>query len=72
MHFGRDDQELILRLALVDFDGSEALKAIGQSYEIDDQSLESYCSNVVNAIKGICEWIIKNKDLMKYISGAEM
>ena len=60
LHFGLNDQELILRLALVDFNGEKALNALETTnlpYTIDELFLRTYCPRVINAIKAICEWI---------------
>lgn len=63
-HFGRGPEELSLRLALVDFDGSSALEAIDGSEHITvmmlDRVIEAHCSKVIYAIELMCSWL---KDL---------
>ena len=58
--FGRPDNELTARLAYVDFDGVKALSASEQvksEKEIDEDFLETYCGNTLNAIDHICDWL---------------
>lgn len=60
-HFGRPAEELSLRLALVDFDGKQALEALNTSSPIDEQKLTEiihvHCSKVITAIDLLCEWV---------------
>jgi aspartate aminotransferase len=60
--FGRPPGELTVRIAFVDFDGTAALEAAGNSPH--DESLpadfsETYCANCVAAIDLICDWVAK-------------
>lgn len=58
--FGRPPEELTLRLAYVDFDGSRALVATRQHYanrDLDAEFLEVYCPNMVEAGAALCDWI---------------
>ena len=58
--FGRRVGELTLRMAYVDFDGGEAIRAADR--EPDDRELNAlflrkYCPRVTDAMKRICTWI---------------
>lgn len=55
--FGRPDDELSARIACVDFDGREALRAAAAGGDIDEAFLRCYCANVVEAIDRLCEWL---------------
>ena len=59
-NFGRPDDELTARLAYVDFDGARALEAaeqLPQSENLDDQFLELYTPNIIDAIDKIVTWL---------------
>ncbi|RPI73249.1 MAG: aminotransferase class I/II-fold pyridoxal phosphate-dependent enzyme, partial [Ignavibacteriales bacterium] len=58
--FGRPETELTARIAYVDFDGVRALSAAEQAKsekEIDNDFLETYCGNTIDAIDRICDWV---------------
>ncbi len=58
--FGRQSDELTLRLAYVDFDGSRALAAADQIppyMDIDEDFIRTYCGNTVSAIENMCDWL---------------
>lgn len=58
--FGRQPEELSLRLAYVDFDGARALEAaehIPMHQELDSDFLDYYCLSPVEAIKRTCAWL---------------
>ena len=55
--FGRSEDELILRLAYVDFDGAAALQAAGSNTVLDEQWLTVHCPRVVRGIQSICSWV---------------
>ena len=58
--FGRPENELTARIAYVDFDGVRALSASEQvksEKEIDEDFLETYCGNTIEAIDRICDWV---------------
>jgi aspartate aminotransferase len=58
--FGRPETELTARIAYVDFDGIRALSASEQvktDKEIDQDFLETYCGNTLDAIDRICDWV---------------
>jgi aspartate aminotransferase len=58
--FGRPENELTARIAYVDFDGVRALSASEQvksEKEIDEDFLEIYCGNTIEAIDRICDWV---------------
>ena len=58
--FGRPENELTARIAYVDFDGVKALAAseqIKSEKEIDEDFLETYCGNTIEAINIICDWL---------------
>ncbi len=54
--FGRPADELSFRLADVDFDGSEALKAAAHQGRIDRAFLNKYCGRVMAASAAIADW----------------
>jgi aspartate aminotransferase len=58
--FGRPENELTARIAYVDFDGIKALSASEQvksEKEIDEDFLQTYCGNTIDAIDIICDWL---------------
>ncbi len=60
--FGRDPAELTARIALVDFNGEEALGAASKNYsnkEIDDLFVQKYAPRITEAITRLCEWFSK-------------
>lgn len=62
MHFrkGREDTELMARLAYVDFDGKavlDALESYPESSPLDEVFLKKYCGKVIEGIDRICNWI---------------
>lgn len=57
--FGCQPEELIARLAYVDFDGARVLQALELQpvdAPLDEDFLSMYCPNVVNAINRLCDW----------------
>ena len=54
--FGRESQELSLRLAFVDFDGEAALHALEHGGTADRDFLAHHCAPVVTAIDRMCAW----------------
>ena len=57
--FGRPPAELTARLAYVNFDGAQALKAVGDipsEMPLDDGFLRAHCGEVLMAIDRLCEW----------------
>jgi aspartate aminotransferase len=58
--FGRPEEELTARMALVDFDGARALTAcesLPPSEKPDLDFLQTYCGNVIDAVDKLCEWV---------------
>jgi aspartate aminotransferase len=58
--FGRQPEELTARIAYVDFNGEEALKAsqsISLEVELNQDFINSYCPNLMRAADIISEWI---------------
>jgi aspartate aminotransferase len=58
--FGRPEDEFTARISYVDFDGAKALAAseqINSKEKINGEYLNSYCSNTLEAIDIICDWI---------------
>lgn len=58
--FGRPKEELTTRLAYVDFEGSKALAACETlpPYKApSEEFLNSYCSNIIEAVDLICKWV---------------
>jgi aspartate aminotransferase len=53
--FGRPDRELSARLAIVDFDGTEALRAAATE-TVDDDFVRTHCPRVTTAIERMAEW----------------
>lgn len=57
--FGRPQEELMARMAYVDFDGKEALQA-AEAYgnkPIDDDFLELYCPRMLRGVQAMCDWV---------------
>ncbi len=62
--FGRQKDELTMRIAYVDFDGSAVLDAsidhsMGRS--LPDDFSEKHCGRVVEAVNRLCEWITRSR-----------
>ncbi|MCP5199734.1 MAG: aminotransferase class I/II-fold pyridoxal phosphate-dependent enzyme [Gammaproteobacteria bacterium] len=57
--FGRPPEELSLRLACVDFDGSAALAAAATTGDIDEAFLHRWCAPVMTAVERLCEWVAR-------------
>ncbi len=58
--FGRPEEELTARLSYVDFDGARAIAAVNRwkdAKEINDEFLELYCTNTLNAVDLLCAWL---------------
>lgn len=59
-NFGRGEEELLARLAYVDFDGKAVLEAIGnlpENSSLDENFLTKYCGKVIEGIDRICSWV---------------
>lgn len=54
-NFGRETQEMSLRLAVVDFDGAGALREAANS-AVDEAFIKQHCSRVTTAIDRMSEW----------------
>ncbi len=60
MVFGRPANELSARIALVDFDGAQALHALHQmapEASLGDDFLRDHCTKVVQAVDRLCDWL---------------
>ncbi len=58
--FGRPEQELTARIALVDFDGAKALAAAERTplhETLPEDFLSTHCFKMVEAIDLICDWL---------------
>ena len=58
--FGRSKDELTLRLAYVDFDGAEAMRAadaLPKEEALDEAFLRRYCSHVTDGIDRLQRWL---------------
>lgn len=58
--FGRPDDELIARMAYVNFDGKKALKAARKKYAdkpLDAAFLRKYCSETMEGIEVLVDWL---------------
>jgi aspartate aminotransferase len=56
--FGRPEQELSLRLAYVDFDGAEALRALaGTEGELSEEDIRALCPRTFEAIERMAQWL---------------
>lgn len=58
--FGRPEQELTVRLAYVDFDGSRALAAAEQipnDQPLGEEFLRRNCDKVTTALERMCDWL---------------
>lgn len=57
--FGRNPEELCLRLAYVDFDGTSALKGLPEDGNADEDFLHKYCGNLLDAADAMRDWLMK-------------
>ena len=58
--FGRSKDELTLRLAYVDFDGAEAMRAadaLPKEEALDEAFLRLYCSRVTDGVDRLHRWL---------------
>ncbi|OGS35929.1 MAG: aspartate aminotransferase [Elusimicrobia bacterium RIFOXYB2_FULL_49_7] len=58
--FGRPADEWTARLAYVNFDGAEALAGVSQipsNKPLGKDFLETYCSNCLQGVRSLCEWL---------------
>jgi aspartate aminotransferase len=62
--FGLPPEALILRLALVDFDGAAVIANLGsgspraaENYRVDEACLEKYCAATVAGVRRVCSWV---------------
>ena len=58
--FGRQPEELTVRMAYVDFDGSKALEEAAKlngTKEITETFLKKYCPNMIDGTNLICDWL---------------
>lgn len=58
--FGRQAEELLFRMAFVDFDGEKALNAVLNTYSakpLDDNFLKNYTPKIVTAMEKLAEWL---------------
>jgi aspartate aminotransferase len=55
--FGRDPHELTARLAYVDFDGADALRAIERGEAVGEAFLRLHCTATVEAAERIADWV---------------
>jgi aspartate/methionine/tyrosine aminotransferase len=51
------DEELFFRLAFVDFDGVEVIKAFRLNPSVDGQFIKKHCPNIYNGVKRIIEFV---------------
>lgn len=60
--FGQPLEELTMRIAYVDFDGAEALRAseeISLEQPLPDDFVVTHCGRVVEAVDRLCEWVTR-------------
>ncbi|REJ78643.1 MAG: aminotransferase class I/II-fold pyridoxal phosphate-dependent enzyme [Acidobacteria bacterium] len=57
--FGRPEMELSLRIAYVDFNGSECLASLQKGAKPDLPWLREHCGRVINSIERIAGWVAK-------------
>ncbi len=58
--FGRQPEELTVRIAYVNFEGGKALSAAMNEYsssDLNDKFLKIYCPDVIDSINCICNWL---------------
>jgi aspartate aminotransferase len=55
--FGRHPNELSMRIAFVDFDGSKAMNAARGLQSLDKDFMQTYCQPTVEGIDRLCHWI---------------
>lgn len=59
--FGRKPEELVFRIAYVDFNGEEALKAVDEGYqnkELDMNFIENYAPKIIGAMNSLENWLM--------------
>jgi aspartate aminotransferase len=54
-NFGRPTRELSLRMAIVDFDGANALRQAAE-HDIDETFIKTHCNRVTTAVDRMAEW----------------
>ncbi len=56
--FGREPEELLVRAACVDFDGTAALRAAARHYDgdLDNTFLAAHCARVLEACQRLADW----------------
>jgi aspartate aminotransferase len=62
--FGREPEELVLRLAYVDFDGTRAMAAAEQIPPVGRLGaafLDTYCRPTLTAVDRLCEWLAPHR-----------
>jgi aspartate aminotransferase len=58
--FGRQPEELTVRIAYVDFDGKRALEAEARDFkgkDLNNEFLNNYCGKIIRATQKLCDWI---------------
>ena len=55
--FGRPREELTVRIAFVDFDGSGALARYPQDNTVNRAFVGEHCSKTIEAVRRIVDWI---------------
>jgi len=58
VEFGRPADELTVRIAFVDFNGTVALNNFPNNAIFDDEYLQNYCGRTLTAIDKIIDWLI--------------
>lgn len=55
--FGMNPEDLMMRIAFVDFNGEKVMEALKGVEKIDDLFLEKHCADTTTAINEICSWV---------------
>lgn len=60
--FGHQPEELLARLAYVDFDGQKVMEAVEKHYtdkKLNENFIREYCPNIWDGIQRIIDWLEK-------------
>ena len=59
--FGISPEQLISRIAFVDFNGKKTLEAAEKGITLDEKFVEKYCPKIFKGIKVLIKWIRDEK-----------
>jgi len=55
--FGIPQDQLITRIAFVDFDGKRALNAVSKNIHLNEKFIIEYCPKIAKGIDKLTDWI---------------